>query len=214
MVKASHSESGNLGSIPARCWNPLQPLGHLCGTYSEPVSALTRELLYYCTLYFFLDFVSGNLTLTGFYLLRWSVVNIWLPLIDTLGVGPWARTHKLLKILENKGLLWRVFNPHPQAGIDWGTRLWHTCMFGCALLSNSRLLAHPQCYADKCCLWVSYTLPSLESFVLKIEIKTWCKILWPSTAVYPIQVLQLPLVLLSLTSALQLLHIAASQSWT
>ena len=61
---------GEFGSIPAgcQCWNPLLPHSHLHG--SEPVSALTLSL-YIAVLpiiFFFLDFVSGNLSLTGFQL--------------------------------------------------------------------------------------------------------------------------------------------------
>ena len=65
------------------------PSAILRGT--EPVSALARALLYCCALYnfYFLDFLSGDLALTGFYFLTWtSDFNCF----GALGVGPGART--------------------------------------------------------------------------------------------------------------------------
>ena len=65
------------------------PSAILRGT--ELVSALARALLYCCALYnfYFLDFLSGDLALTGFYFLTWtSDFNCF----GALGVGPGART--------------------------------------------------------------------------------------------------------------------------
>ena len=46
VVKTSRRESGDMGSIPEECWNPLPSLGHFVSDWapSEPVSALTRAL--------------------------------------------------------------------------------------------------------------------------------------------------------------------------
>ena len=62
--KASHSESGELGSIPEGCWNPLQPLGHFAWLWASQCT----ETCACCALYnfFLLDVVSGDLALTGF----------------------------------------------------------------------------------------------------------------------------------------------------
>ena len=56
VVEVSHSELGDMCSIPDECWISLQPSAILRGT--EPVGALTRTLLYCCPLYnfFFLGF--------------------------------------------------------------------------------------------------------------------------------------------------------------
>ena len=61
MVKVGCRESGDLGLTPSGCWNLLLPQGHFAQ------HALTRALfILLCSLYyFFLDFVSGDLTLTA-----------------------------------------------------------------------------------------------------------------------------------------------------
>ena len=58
-----------MGSNPAGCWHSLSLFAILRGT--EPVSALTSALLY-CSIFFLSNFVSGNLTQTGFWLLTWT----------------------------------------------------------------------------------------------------------------------------------------------
>ena len=67
MVKASRRESGDLASIPVGAETLCSPSALLRGT--EPVSALTSARFYIAALsgynYFFLDFVSGDLALTG-----------------------------------------------------------------------------------------------------------------------------------------------------
>ena len=62
VVKTGCRESGDMGSIPKECWNPLQCL---CWHWA---SQCTDMCYFYITvlsiMYFFLDFVSGDLALT------------------------------------------------------------------------------------------------------------------------------------------------------
>ena len=53
VVEASVSESGNIHLNAAECWNSLQFLGHFAWHQACKCAALTRALLYYCTLYNF-----------------------------------------------------------------------------------------------------------------------------------------------------------------
>ena len=71
MAKVCNSELGDSGRVMFYSSTVLsraqsaQPLGHF--VWSEPICALTQELLYCCSPYIFfpLDFVCANLALTG-----------------------------------------------------------------------------------------------------------------------------------------------------
>ena len=84
------SESGDMGSITARCWNSLQgqtqcrPLAILSGT--EPVSALTCAPLNCYTLSIFWAPETGRWRSRADRVSRWTLnVNIW---FGAFGVGP------------------------------------------------------------------------------------------------------------------------------
>ena len=76
-------ESGNMGSIPDDCWNPLLCLGSFVGT--EPVSALTHLLF---ILLFSLDFVCGNLVLTELLILTQTSDLHCFGELEVLNLGP------------------------------------------------------------------------------------------------------------------------------
>ena len=89
LIKVSWSESGGSSSIPAGCWNPLQPSAILLGT--EPALHWHAHFLYCWALYnfSFLDFVSCDFALTGCSLWTWTS-NFHC--FGALGVGPRALT--------------------------------------------------------------------------------------------------------------------------
>ena len=131
-------------SILARHWNSLQPLCHFAWHWACQCTD-TRAFILPRALSF--SFVSGDLALTGFWLLTWTSD---FHCFGALGVGPWARTRPhvrtwcmsvIIEILESqstsdkrclalvfpwiventeyKGPLWGFFNPHSQTGLLW-----------------------------------------------------------------------------------------------
>ena len=67
VVKASRRESGDLGSISIECWNSLPPLGHFAWHWARQCTDTRTFYIAALTIIFsFLDFLSGDLALTGF----------------------------------------------------------------------------------------------------------------------------------------------------
>ena len=65
VVKASSSESGDLGSIPDECWNTLLSLSHFAWHWAcLCTDTRTFYIAALSIIFFFLDFVSGYLALT------------------------------------------------------------------------------------------------------------------------------------------------------
>ena len=100
VAKANCSELVYMGLIPARCWNPLQPLGHFAWHCARQCTGMCTFILLHwlhwvCALFMFFPWISsvanytGNLTLTGFQLLTWTSEFRW---FGALGTKPWART--------------------------------------------------------------------------------------------------------------------------
>ena len=78
VVNVSCSESGDMGSIPELCKNSLPLLGHFAwhwgdwaGQFTVPNGHL-HSRFYNAYNFVFLDFVSVDLALTGFKLLKWK----------------------------------------------------------------------------------------------------------------------------------------------
>ena len=132
VVKASRSEAGDMGSIPAVCWNwiPLEPLSH--NVWHQ--GWLSQSVHWHACFY------TAALSIVFFLgLCQWQfrddrVLTSNFHCFGALGVGPgaWARTrqawrmewknHKsalpfifldLSKKNENNGPQWGFFNSHP-----------------------------------------------------------------------------------------------------
>ena len=65
VVMACCKESGDMGSIPDECWNPLLRLGHFAWHWARQCTDTRAFYIAALSIIFsFLDFVSGNLALT------------------------------------------------------------------------------------------------------------------------------------------------------
>ena len=133
VVKASHTETGKMGSIPAGCWNSLQPLSHFWA-----LSPSDSSLLHCCTRYISSVAISRwqpegfnsyheHLTSTvlehlesgqGFRL--GHIQGAWrMGVIIAIGAKATERARPLFslncrKYLKNSCQSWGFSNPHPQ----------------------------------------------------------------------------------------------------
>ena len=92
VIKASGSESGNMDSIHAGCWNSLQCLCQFAWNWACQCSDTCYFILLLCVIFFFSNFVSGNIALL---LKRVLTLNIWTSEFHCFGAlwkGPWALT--------------------------------------------------------------------------------------------------------------------------
>ena len=67
VVNTGCRESGDMGSIPDDCWNPLPRLGHFAWHWARQCTDTRAFYIAALSIIFsFLDFVSGDLALTEF----------------------------------------------------------------------------------------------------------------------------------------------------
>ena len=87
----SRSESGGSDTIPADFWNLLLPLGHFAWHWARQCTDTRAFYVAALSMIFFLlDFVSGDLTLTGFQLWTWtSYLHCFGALEVCLGAQTW-----------------------------------------------------------------------------------------------------------------------------